>query len=101
MPSDAIAVTVGVEIRHYPSMAAFQADAATMAAAGWKVVAQSSSSKMSGAGTLCGVLGVLLIFGGLISLISLVAGIAFVLIGAVSRQTTYTVTYQPQTSTPN
>lgn len=85
-----------VEIRHYGSMAAYQEDAARMAAGGWKVAAQSSEWKLSPAGSVFVVLG---IFTGLAAFLLwfplAVLGGVFVVIGAFARQTTYTVTYQP------
>jgi hypothetical protein len=90
-----------IEIRKYPSLAAFQADAASMAAAGWRVVAQSSGSTMSSAGQWCVAFGIL---GALIGLVGvpvlLIGGLILVLIGAFSRQSTFTVTYQPDTTKP-
>lgn len=88
-----------VEIRHYDSMAAFQADAASMTATGWRIATQSSGSKISTAGSLCVALGLFLALAGFLLWFPLiVVGIVFVIIGAVSKQTTYTVTYQPSSA---
>lgn len=85
-----------VEIRRYDSMGAFQKEAAIMAVAGWKIAAQSSGSKISNAGSWCAVLGIFMAIGGFLVWFPLVIlGIVFVVIGAASRETTYTVTYQP------
>ena len=85
-----------VVIRRYQSMGDYQRDAGSMAAAGWRVSAQSSSSTLSTAGATCLTLGFMVAVAGLVFWFPLIlAGLVLIIVGAVSRQSTYTVTYQP------
>lgn len=87
-----------VEVRRYEDLGQFQADAAAMAALGWKIASQSTGSTISGAGVACGVLGFVAILAGfLVSAVLLVIGVVFLIIGLVARKSVYTVTYQWQT----
>lgn len=84
-----------VEIRRYQDVAAFQEDAASMAAAGWHVVAQSESAGgMNGAWVA---LGVIVLIGSLLLFIPgvLLAVLIFIL-AAVDRRKMMVVTYRPR-----
>jgi hypothetical protein len=89
--------TVPVEVRSYPNAALFAQDAASMATAGWNVVAQSNTRKGGlGRALLAGI--VTLVVVALIAgiLIGLIAAVVVGIASGAGGSEVFTVTYQPR-----
>lgn len=89
-----------VEIRRYASVAAYQADAASMANAGWHVVAQSESSggpngSMVAIAVVLGAIGLFLLWP------LLIVALLVLILGAVNGRKQMVVTYRPGAATVN
>lgn len=92
-------MTPAVEIRRYASVAAFQADATSMAAAGWFPVTQTERSAGLNGGWVALAIGVALI--GLLVYIPLViVGLVILILAAVIGRKELVVTYRPETMKP-